>query len=430
MRTRKLVAIAGSIAALSVGLAACGDDDEGGGDSGGDPGATIDLTVGALIPQTGDLSIFAPAGEKAANLAVEEIQGALEAADSDSTVELVVGDTETKPQAARQAAESLISDGASCLAGAWASGSTIPVGQAVASRQQVPLISPASTSQEITDLPDDGYVFRTAPSDTLQAQLLADLATEKFGSDATISVAGRNDSYGEGFVSSFVDAYEEGGGTINGPILYDVEAATYDSEAADITADSPDGYVIIDFPDPYGKVGQALVRTGEFDAANLFVADGLASDTIPDEIPGDALNGAEGTRPGTPEGTEAATAFDQLYKDSSMGPKARGTFDAQNFDAVAVCALAAIAAGSTDGEAIKDQLSSITDEPGEAYTLEQFDEAVTALQNGEEINYEGVSGPIAFDENGDPTAATYEQFTYSNGKLEVEEQVEASEEEG
>ncbi|MGB2850243.1 MAG: ABC transporter substrate-binding protein [Solirubrobacterales bacterium] len=424
MRSRKLLAIAGAATALSLGVAACGDDDSsttGGGDTSG----TLDgLTVGALIPQTGDLSIFAPAGEKAAKLAVEQANAALKSAGSSAEVTLTVGDTETKPQATVQAANKLASDGASCFAGAWASADTIPAGQSVAAKQQIPLISPASTSPEITDLPDDGYVFRTAPSDALQGQVLADAVGETFGTDATISVAARNDAYGEGIATQFSEAYTANGGSVNGPVLYDPEASSYDSEAAEIVANKPDGYVIIDFEDPYGKVGAALVRTGEFDATKLYTADGLAFDKIPDTIPSDALDGANGTRPATPEGSDVASAFNTLYADSSLSPKERNTFDAQNFDAVSLCVLAAVAAGSSDGADIQAQIQNVASAPGDKYDYTNMSDAITALQNGDDIDFDGVSGPLDLDDNGDPTVATYEVFNYDGGKLVVDRQVE------
>lgn len=423
MRGRTLLATAGAITALSLGVAACGDDNDNGGDGGGST-LSGELTLGALIPQTGDLSIFAPAGEKAANLAAEVASNALSDAGSDATVTLNVGDTETKPQPAQQAANQLISDGASCLAGAWGSAQTIPVGQSVAASQQIPLISPASTSPEITDLPDDGFVFRTAPSDALQGQVLSDAVGEAFGTDATISVAARNDAYGEGIANQFAEAFETSGGTVNGPVLYDVEAATYDSEASEITSGNPDGYVIIDFEDPYGKVGAALVRTGDFDATKMFTADGLAFDKIPNTIPGDALDGASGTRPATPEGTDTAQAFEQLYADSNLKPKARNTFDAQNFDAVSLCVLAAVAAGSTDGADIQAQVQDVASAPGDQYDYTQMSDAITALQNGDDIDFQGVSGSLDLDDNGDPTVATYEVWKYDNGSLAVEQQVE------
>ena len=429
MRGRKLFAVAGSVAVLSLGVAACGDDDEsttGGGEDVSD--ASFDLTVGALLPQTGDLSIFAPPGEKAANLAAEEASAALEG--TDITVELTSADTETKAAAAQQAAQQLISEGASCLVGPWASDETIPTGQTVAGRQQVPLISPSSTSPEISELPDDGYVFRTAPSDALQGIVLADAVGQEFGTDATISVAARNDAYGEGIANAFIENFEANGGTTTGPVLYDPEGTTFDSEAEEIVADSPDGYVIIDFEDPYGKVGAALARTGDFDPSTMFTADGLAFDpSIPDTIPLESLDGAKGTRPATPEGTDTADAFQKLYDSSSEQPKDRGTFDAQNFDAVTLCVLGAVAAGSAEGPDIQAAITDVASAPGDQYDYTDMAGAIEALQAGEDIDFEGVSGPLDLDDNGDPTQGTYDTYEYKNGKFVLGDQVEQSSEE-
>lgn len=429
MRGRKFFAVAASVTALSLGAAACGDDDEStteSSDSGGETSsAAFDLQVGVLLPQTGDLSIFAPPGEKAANLAVEEASAALEG--TDVTVSATTADTETKAAAAQSAAQKLISDGASCLVGPWASDETIPVGQTVAGRQQVPLISPSSTSPEITDLPDDGYVFRTAPSDALQGIVLADAVAADLGSDATISVAARNDAYGEGIALEFAAAFEELGGTTTGPVLYDPEGTTFDSEAADIVADSPDGYVIIDFEDPYGKVGAALARTNEFDPSTMYTADGLAFDPkIPSTIPLESLDGAKGTRPATPEGTKTADAFQKLYDSSSEEPKERGTFDAQNFDAVTLCVLGAVAAGSAEGPDIQAAITDVASAPGTKYDYTDMAGAVEALQAGEDIDFEGVSGPLDLDDAGDPTQGTYDTYEYKNGEFVVGDQVDQS----
>ena len=161
----KLILFALVVAAMSVVFVACGEDEEGGG--GEDVAdASFELNVGALVPLTGDLQQFGPPGEKAAELGVQEAQKALEGTDI-TLADLAAEDTQTSPQPAQQAAEKLISGGSTCLVGPWASSETVPVGRSVAARQQIPLISPSSTSPEITELPDDGYVFRTAPSDAL-----------------------------------------------------------------------------------------------------------------------------------------------------------------------------------------------------------------------------------------------------------------------
>ncbi len=417
--------MAGMVAVLSLGVVACGDDSDDSTSGGGEDvsGASFDMNVGVLVPQTGDLSIFAPPGEKAADLAIQEASKALEG--TDITVESSVADTETKAAAAQSAAQKLISDGSTCLAGPWASDETVPVGTTVAARSQVPLISPSSTSPEITDLPDDDYVFRTAPSDALQGQVLADAVGQEFGTDATISVAARNDAYGEGIANEFKAAFEEAGGTTTGPVLYDPEGTTFDSEASEIVADNPDGYVIIDFEDPYSKVGAALVRTGDFDATKMFTADGLAFDPkIPSSIPLEALDGARGTRPATPDNTETAKEFQKLYDSSSEQPKDRGTFDAQNFDAVTLCVLAAVAAGSNEGPDIQSKITEVASAPGQKYDYTQMKEAIAALQAGEDIDFEGVSGPLDLDDNGDPIQGTYDTYQYKGGKFVLGDQVE------
>jgi ABC-type branched-subunit amino acid transport system substrate-binding protein len=430
------LAVLAAAAALGGGIAACGEDeDEGGGGGGGGeqqaaPETSFDLAIGDLVPLTGDLSVFGPAGRKAADLGVEEINTAVSEVGSDIQVSVEHADTETASQAAVQAARRLISNGASCLTGAWASSNTIPVGTSVASRQRVPQISPASTSAEITGLEDNGFVFRTAPSDNLQAVALADTVEEVLGgTDFTVSLAARNDAYGEGFIRGFKEAWEERGGSTTGPVLYDPQQPSYNSEAGEIVSGRPDAYVIIDFPDTYARMGAALSRTGEFDASALFTADGLAADEVPEGVPEQAIVGAKGTRPGTPESGEVVEAFDQLFEEA--GGPARGTFDAQNFDAVMLCFLAATAAGSSDGADIQEALRDVSAPPGDKFTYLQLADAIRALQEGQDIDFDGVTGPIDFDENGDPTAATYEVWTYGeDGQLEVMRQFQAEEEEG
>jgi branched-chain amino acid transport system substrate-binding protein len=429
MQRLKLVLLALVVACFSFGLVACGDDDDDD-DGGGGGDASFDMTVGALVPLTGALSPFGPPGEKAADLGVQEAQAALEGTEI-TLADLASQDTETKATTAQTAAQQLISEGASCLVGPWASDETVPVGRSVAARDEIPLISPSSTSPEITELPDNGFVFRTAPSDAIQGSVLADAIEEdQGGTDAVVSVAARNDAYGEGIANSFTEAWEAKGGTTTGePVLYDVELSTYNSEASEIVANNPDLFVIIDFEEPYNEVGPALTRTGDFDPANLWTADGLAfEDGVgATSIPPDTLANAKGSRPSGPEEVSpAAEAFDELYK-SAPGPKGRGTFDAQNFDAVTLCVLSAVAAGSTEGPAMAEQVQAVASAPGDQYDYTEMADAIAALQAGEDIDFEGVSGPLDLDDNGDPLIGFYDLYAYDGqGKFEVTGKVEKS----
>ncbi len=437
----RIAALAAALVLLSLPTFGCGEEGGGGGgggggeEAGGNPAtARFELTVGDLLPLTGDLSPFGPPGRKAAELAVEQARDALDEAKVDGvSVKVQHADTQTNPQAAVSAARRLLAGDATCLAGAWASADTIPTAQSVAAPQQTPLISPASTSAQITTLEDEGFVFRTAPSDNLQGETLADIVEQELrGANKTISVAGRNDAYGQTLVNSFRRAWEAKGGRLTGgPVLYDPEQPNYNSEAERIVAGDPDGYVIADFPETYSRMGAALVRGGGFDAGNLFVTDGLAGEDLPESIPGEALEGARGTRPATPEEGDAPRAFDRLYSRSDLPPKVRQTFDAQNFDATMLCFLAAVAAGSNQGQAIQGRMRDVSAPPGRAVSFEDLGDALQALREGQDIDYQGASGPIDLDGQGDPTAATYEVFEYgANRTFKVTRQVEARQGQG
>jgi ABC-type branched-subunit amino acid transport system substrate-binding protein len=406
------VVMASVLLATTMGLASCGGDDK----------ASFDLTIGDVVPLTGALSDFGPPGRKAADLAVAEINKAIKEANVDHTVKIQHEDEETDSQATLSAGRKRVDAGATCIAGAWASADTIPLAESVSIKEQVVQISPASTAASIAEIDDDGYLMRTAPPDTLQAKALADHMDKELGGaqGKTINIGSRNDFYGEGLADALPQEWEARGGKVGEKVLYDPEQPSFNSEAAKITSGNPDAFVIIDFPETYAKVGPALVRTGNFDASKTFVTDGLASTSLPKDAGAEATEGLRGTSVGTFSGA-SPKQFDTLYK-AAKGPD-RQTFDAQNFDAVMLCYLAAVAAGSADGDKIKDEVRNVSGPPGTKYTIEQLPEAIEALDNGDDIDYEGAIGAIDLDENGDPGKWVYDIIEFQDGKLETLRQV-------
>jgi branched-chain amino acid transport system substrate-binding protein len=400
-------------------LAACGGSDN---DNGGGGGGTVDLTIGDSIPLTGDLSDYGPPGQKASDLAISVINKAIQQAGVDDSVKVVHEDNETNPQAAVQAARKLVdSDGASCITGAWASSDTIPTAQSVSIPDGVLQISPASTSDEITDLNDDGLVNRTSPPDSFQGPTLANTIADALGGaqGKTVNIGARNDSYGTGLTQTFGDAWKDLGGSVGQQVIYDPEQPSYDSEAAQITSGNPDATVIIDFPETFVKVAPALQRTGNWDPSKGWFTDGLASSSLTEDVSPDIVSGMRGTAPGAPDKGEASTAFDQLYTSTDPKDVDRQTFDAQQFDATILCYLAAVAAGSTDGKDMADKVQDVSAPPGTPYTWEQLPEAIKALKAGQDIDYQGASGAIDMDDAGDATAGVYDIYTFKGANLDV-----------
>jgi branched-chain amino acid transport system substrate-binding protein len=414
---RFLVAAAGLV--LVFGLAACGGDDDDDGGGGGEQ--SLDLVIGDSIPLTGDLSDFGPPGEKASDIAVAEINKAIQEAGVEHTVKVVHEDNETNPQAAVQAARKMVdSDGATCITGAWASADTIPTSQSVAIPDGVLLISPASTSDEITGLDDNGLVNRTSPPDSFQGPTLAEAMSQAMGGaqGKTVNVGARNDAYGTGLAGTFGDAWKGLGGTIGQEVIYDPEQPSYNSEAQQITSGNPDAIVEIDFPETFVKVGPALERTGNWDPATAWATDGLASSDLPADVGVQTVEGMRGTAPGAPEKLEPAAAFGQLYESSEPLDVERQTFDAQQFDATILCYLAAVSAGSTDGQDMADALIDITT-GGQVFTWQQLPDLINALQNGDDVDYEGASGSVEMNQDGDATAEVYDLYRYRGGEIDV-----------
>ena len=365
------------------------------------------------MPLTGQLADFGGPGSTAANLAADQLNTAGTA--NDFKVTLVTEDTKTDPQAAQEAATKVIeSDGVAAIAGPWGTPELIPTVENVTVDAGIPIVTPSATGPDITDLDDDGLVARTPPSDAIQGKVLAQVVADALGQGKTVNTASRNDAYGDALVGEFTTAYEALGGKVGTNVSYNPDAASLNSEAQQIASGNPDGWVIIDYTGTWPKLGPALVRTGNWDPAKTFTADGLRSSRVAGGRRQGDTEGMRGTVP-TSLDAPAGAAFDALWKAQANGP--RQSYDAQNFDAVILLALASLAAGSTDGADIAGALQDVSGPPGTKYTFEQLSDAIAALKNGEDIDYEGASGPIDLDENGDPSAANYGTWSYTGGKL-------------
>ena len=424
---RPTLALAAAVTALVLGfgVVACGSDESDTGDTGGGGSEQLDLTIGNLVPLTGDLAPYGAAGEKAGELAGQEIDAAIKTAKSDDTVNVVAEDGASDDQGGVQAARKLIADGATCISGDYASTATVAVARSVTIPEGVLLISPASTADALSDLDDEGLFARTAPPDGLQGKALADRMEEELGGlkGKTINIGARNDLYGTGFADSLAAELEERGATVGAKVIYDPEQPSYNSEADEIVSGDPDNFVIIDFPETFAKLGPALVRTGNWKAEDTFITDGLNSTELVEEVGGEATEGMLGTAPGTFSGN-APKAFEELYE-AAPGPK-RNLFDSTTFDNVILCYLAAVAAGSSDGAEMAEAVVDVTGPPGKKVTFEQLPEAIEALENGEDVDYEGASGPVDWDENGDLSRYIYDVSEFKGGKLVKVDTVEVS----
>lgn len=359
------------------------------------------LRIGSLLPQTGDLAFLGPPEFAGVDLAIKDINAAggvlgndVEEFDADS------GDG--TPDIAGAEVDKLFNQKVDAIIGAAASGVSVSVIDKITGAGVVQF-SPANTAAGFDTYDDNGLYFRTAPSDRLQGQVLANLAVEDGFSN--VAIMARQDFYGEGLAEQVKSTLEEKGATVSEYVLYSADAQNYTAEVNKVAASKPDAIVLVAFEETTKIVPQLIAKGVGPQDVQLYFVDGNTADYSDENFD---LAGVKGTIPVPAEVDE--TFNDRLLE---INPKLKDfSYSAQSYDAVIITALAAIAAGDDSGEAIGANIIDVTREGTQCKT---FEECAKLLEQGEDIDYEGASGPTDMNDTGSPASGTIGIQLYSKG---------------
>ena len=392
-------------------VAGCTTSDEG--DDGGSVGLeerSTAVKLGVLMPETGDLAPLGKPIRDAALLPAKQLNEADLPVEFDTQVE----DTQTNPTSGVSSAEALVNAGYPMVTGPASSGVNLQVTREVFIPSQVVGCSPSSTSPAVTDLEDNDYVYRTAPSDALQGQVLAQVARERRDA-STAATMYVNNSYGQSLSESFVSAFEEQGGTVQSQVSFEKEQPSYTSRLNNAVGDDPDILLVIGYP----ASGVQIFRDYYADFSSdrtVMVTDGLQSSDLPDQVGNDMAN-VIGSAP-LASGPQVET-FNSLYEDEY--DDSPGVFNAQAYDASAVMILANVAAGENDGTAVRDNLRTVANPDGKTVGPKNLAEGVELVGQGESVNYAGASSSVNFDDNGDMAAVSYEVWQFADTETGYEQ---------
>lgn len=414
MRRRWWLRLFAVVAAVGLVAAACGDDDDAGGDDTDDTETTEapsgregdgTLLYGQLLPETGDLSAIIDSLSTPIDIAVEEINAAGGVNDAD--VEVVSADTGTDPQIASNALDDLLAEGVDVILGAAASGVSLAIVDSAVD-EGVVMCSGSNTSPELTDIEDDGLYFRTAPPDKLQGPALAELiSSDGVGS---IAIIARNDSYGVGFTDAIAEAFEASGGTVTETVAFDPEGTNFDADVQQIVDSAPEAVVVIAFNDDGGVLLQTMIEAGVGpDDIPIYMADGTKSSSFWEAVDPDdpsVVEGIRGTAPAAAPGG-ADHPFEETFAETGVDT----IFSSYFYDCTIITALAAQAAGSDAPADIAAEIPNVV--TGEGTECKEFAECKQLLEDDEEINYEGASGPLDFSEVGEPQRGVYDVWNYT-----------------
>jgi len=371
------------------------------------------LKIGTLLPATGDLAFLGPPEFAGVDLAVSEIDAAGGVLGQPVVNEY--GDSgDTKTDLASQTVDSHLSKGVQAIIGAASSGVSLTVIDKITSNG-VLQISPANTAPSLTDYPDNGLYFRTAPSDVLQGAVIAGVASD-LGLTSMATIA-REDPYGVGLQDATVKDFEGAGGTITAKITYDPAAPDFSAEVAEIKASNPEAIQVIGFEEST-KLIQEFIKQGIGPQdLQFFLVDGNISTTAYKDFPKDTMTGVIASVPtGDPSVDLEAFNARLLEADPNLTDFYYG---AQAYDATILIALAADYAGCADGTAIAAAMPMVANADAGGEACGSYADCLAIIQAGGQPNYDGVTGPLDFNEYGDPKAATIDVVQYiTNTKFE------------
>ena len=360
------------------------------------------LKLGSLFSNTGDIASIAQPLPIAAKLAVDTVNNC--GGVNGEPVTLISEDDQSEPSAGTTAMTKLVSlDKVAGVVGAFASSISVAAAD-IAVKNKVAIISPGSTSPVFTENAKkglyQGYWARTAPPDTQQAQAMAQLAIKKgYKRVATIAI---NNDYGLGFEAQFAAAFKKLGGTVVNeakPTRYEAKGSSFASEVKEALKDKPQALAAIVYPESGSILLKEAFELGLSKGVTIMLPDGAYSPKFPEQVGKTAdgkfiLAGAIGTVPGAHG--KALEDFNSKWKASG---KPLTAYLQHTWDATALMMLSAQAAKTNTGEGIKSKLREVSGGPGEE--VSDLCQAMTMLKAGKKINYQGASGSVDLDEQGD-----------------------------
>ncbi|MBV9704214.1 MAG: ABC transporter substrate-binding protein [Methylobacteriaceae bacterium] len=364
--------------------------------------ADCTVMIGVVMELTGPAGEYGQAGSKSVEMAFRDINDA--GGINGCKLATDTRDSQSQGNVAVDAATQLVQiRHVPVIIGGIISSVSIPILTSVTAPAKVVQVSPASSSPTLTALgregKTNGIFFRTITSDALQGTAAAKYAMDQ--GLKKLAVIHVNNDFGVNMVAEFTKAYKALGGTIVSVTPYNEKQSSYQAEVTAAMAGSPDGLYLVSYPVDGATIARAWISQGG--PQKFLLNDGMNSADFIKNVGAKYLNDAYGTSSGTTP-TPSTEYFNANYKAfSGLDP---GTPAAvQAYDAGAIVGLAVAQAGKPESAAIKDAIRKVVDANGTVIHAgkDEFAKALALIKDGKPIKYEGVIGPVQFDEYGDIT---------------------------
>lgn len=373
--------------------------------------------IGAALPTSVDWG--RPIAE-VAQFAVDQVNEAGGA--GGCTIEMVLRDTQVDPKVGVDAAKALVDlEGVKVLLGAVSSGVSMPILTSVTVPAGVMQMSCCSSSTAFTKLSEEGKTnglwFRTFATTGVQSAMGAKVAADKGWK--SVAILYKNDDWGQDMSRLIAADFAAAGVEVTANVAINDAQPSYRAEVTEALTSQPDALYLALYPTEGKSAVREWISLGG--TQNMILANSLKSDEFRDSVGLQYLGNALGTDTASPR-VESADAFKAAYE-AKFGSQPNGPGLANSYDAAMIALLAMEAAGKdASGADIAAAVGKVTDPNGTAITADTagFKAAKTTLAEGGTVMYQGATGNVRFDANGDVSApAVVWKFTDS-GTEEVE----------
>ena len=383
------------------------------------PDFSLEVKYGVLVGLTGDAATGGQAWNQAVKVGVDYINQTLQQngySDQFKATLVDSQDSEGNAQRGVEAAQKLVSiDNVDVVVGDLFSSVTSAVAPSVIIPNKV-LEFTGGTNPSLTQLNPPGgptLLWQPVAADDLQGRVLAKLIGDAVGKSATVNIGVRNDAYGTGLSDVFKNAWSAQGGTVGKVVTYNPAQSTFDTEALQLVDGNPDVWLFTDFCQTFVKLVGPLQRTGKWDGARTWGGDALTN--CGTSVPDAAIPGMRSVQANASAGSSFGD-YQNLFVANAQTGVTFSAFTAEAFDSVFIAFLGAVAARSSDPSAISARIAEITNPPGQDYTFLQLNDAIQALLAGQQIHFNGATGPLNFVPSGRVTATAYDVWKVADDK--------------
>jgi branched-chain amino acid transport system substrate-binding protein len=366
-----------------AGLAACGDDKKASAAKGGEP----TVTIGIAAPLTGPQSHIGKDLENAVRLAADDANAAkVTIGGKPVHFEVQAEDDQADPKMAPVVAQKLADAKVNAVVGHFNSGTTIPASR-IYNDAGIPQISPSATNPKYTE---QGFktAFRVVANDNQQGKVLGEYIAHELKSKALAIIDDRT-AYGQGVADVVERSAKAAGASIVAREFTTDRSTDFKAILTKIKGTRPD---VIFFGGIDTQAGPMLQQMKGLGINAQFVgADGIQSTEL-FKLGGSAVEGTLASFPGLP--------LDRMPQGQAFGGKYRAKWNQdvvlyapQGYDAFNVFVEAMKKAGSTDPAKFLPEVAK--------------------------IDYNGITGPIRFDEKGDIKDGPITMFKAVGGKWQA-----------